>query len=86
MRCSLAEKGNTMKEKLIDLLEAAPGHANNEIYSISEIADHLIANGVTIPVRCKECRYYKEDGEYCGFWGELRHSEHFCDEGVSDNG
>ena len=32
-------------------------------------------------VRCKDCRYYNEDGEYCGNWGECRHPEHFCDEG-----
>lgn len=37
-------------------------------------------------VRCKECRYYNEDGEYCGMWGSCRHPEHFCDEGVKDNG
>jgi hypothetical protein len=35
-------------EKLIELLEEAPGHANTEVYSFAEIADHLIANGVTI--------------------------------------
>lgn len=33
-------------------------------------------------IRCKNCRYYNEDGEYCGNWGECRHPEHFCDEGV----
>lgn len=32
-------------------------------------------------VRCKDCRYYNPDGEYCGFWGEVRHPEHFCGEG-----
>lgn len=37
-------------------------------------------------VRCKTCRYYNEDGEYCGMWGECRHPEHFCDEGVRENG
>lgn len=51
------------------------------------VADHLISNGVTIPVRCKDCRFYNDDGEYCGMWGEVRHPEHFCAEGErEDNG
>lgn len=38
-------------------------------------------------VRCKDCRYYNPDGEYCGFWGECRHPEHYCGEGDrEDNG
>ena len=45
-----------MREKLIELLENAPGQANNEVYSLAEIVDHLIANGVTIPVLCKDCK------------------------------
>jgi hypothetical protein len=32
-------------------------------------------------VRCKDCRYYNPDGEYCGFWGACRHPEHYCEEG-----
>lgn len=42
-----------MREKLIELLKSNP-YANTP-YSI---ADHLIANGVTIPVRCKDCKHY----------------------------
>ena len=39
------------REKLIELME-------QEYYcSIEEMADHLIANGVTIPVRCKDCKH-----------------------------
>ena len=32
------------------------------------MADHLIANGVTIPVRCDECKLYEEpdEGDYLG--------------------
>lgn len=33
-------------------------------------------------VRCKDCRYYSADGDYCGFWGECRHQEHYCGEGL----
>lgn len=35
-------------------------------------------------VRCKKCRHYDEDGEYCGFWGGCRHPEHFCNEGENN--
>ena len=47
------------REKLIELIE--------EVYfcSIEQLADHLIANGVTTPVRCKDCDYYEK--EYRGF-------------------
>lgn len=48
------------------------------------LARHLVGHGVTIPVRCNECHYYIPDGEYCGMWGECRHPEHFCDEGVRE--
>ena len=36
-------------------------------------------------VRCKDCRYYNQDGEYCGFWGGVRHPEHYCGEGDLEN-
>ena len=36
------------REKLIELLDQAPGHANSEIYSLEKIVDYLIANGVTV--------------------------------------
>lgn len=46
------------REKLIELLE----NAESAVYwnssdggFIGKIADHLIANGVTIPIRCKDC-------------------------------
>jgi hypothetical protein len=29
------------------------------------IADHLIENGVVIPVRCGECKHRDEDGDIC---------------------
>lgn len=74
-----------MREKLIKLLQCSPTDIMGN-HGIGALADHLIANGVTIPVRCKECRYYTEYDEYCGFWGECRHPEHFCEEGVSMNG
>lgn len=49
-----------MREKLIELLESTVPKeevaAYGEVYvSTSRVADHLIANCVTIPVRCKDC-------------------------------
>lgn len=32
-------------------------------------------------VRCKECRYYDDSGDYCRIWCGVRHPEHFCGEG-----
>ena len=37
-----------MREKLIELLEEAEGQVNNDVPTLEQIADHLIANGVTI--------------------------------------
>ena len=54
-----------MREKLIELLESVP-HAQRlypDLY-----VDHLIANGVTIPVRCKDCKHHEHYDAllYCG--------------------
>ena len=46
-----------MREKLIELLSEVQYLGGLE----EKIADHLIANGVTIPVRCKECKYRRGD-------------------------
>lgn len=50
-----------MREKLIELLEDicekyAPCEMNT-------VADQLVANGVTIPVRCKDCKYLDMSGD-----------------------
>ena len=39
-----------MREKLIELLITA-----KDLVTLTRQADFLIANGVTIPVRCKDC-------------------------------
>ena len=59
-----------MREKLIELLETAADPLDvavcgEVLVSTSKIADHLIANGVTIPVRCKDCKYYTEEEFRC---------------------
>lgn len=36
-----------------------------KISSINVLADHLIKNGVVIPVRCGDCEHYNSDEGYC---------------------
>ena len=51
-----------MREKIIELLM----QKGFGVEGATIAADHLIANGVTIPVRCKECKYlYDELDDYC---------------------
>lgn len=40
-----------MREKLIELLEEAEGLVNNDEPSLEQIADYLVAHGVTIQDR-----------------------------------
>lgn len=42
-----------MRENLIDLLYEAEGLVNNELPTIEMVADHLIANGVTVQEEAK---------------------------------
>ena len=46
----------TDREKLIKVLQNNPYGQ----YTYEEFADYLISKGVTIPVRCGECRYKDE--------------------------
>ena len=48
-----------MREKLIEILRTSCAVGKDCHKSCIECtADHLIANGVTIPVKCKECKHY----------------------------
>ncbi len=44
-----------MREKLIELLKDTRANAGWHHWGYEESADHLIRNGVIIPVRCKDC-------------------------------
>ena len=71
----------TDREKLIELLESAESAIywnSDDRCFIEKIADYLIANGVTIHVRCKDCDYYEK--RYIGFG----HCNYF-DNGRADN-
>lgn len=80
-----------MREKLIDLIyDALYSHSwdfgdnpNGEA-----MADILIANGVTIPVRCKDCKHWKneingctEDKRFCDIGFYMVHKDGFCSYG-----
>lgn len=95
-----------MREKLIEVLDVI-GSCNAKYCCYCEfaediegcvrrqkeiIADHLIANGVTIPVRCKDCKHYDntEGIQWCHLnskfakWGMDWHSfpeDGFCSYG-----
>lgn len=73
-----------MKEKLIELIQSAVDGCAT--YWARLIADHLIANGVTIPVRCKECIHMKErfNARYCEVWTTFNGmgDEGFCNYGL----
>lgn len=47
-----------MREKLIEFLKGTPDIWMSDTAS-EMLADDLIANGVTIPVRCKDCTHYE---------------------------
>ena len=57
------EKGEQMKNSLADLLKNIPqvNSAKAAVYGLDYVfgcaADYLIENGVTIPVRCKDCEF-----------------------------
>ena len=53
----------TMREKLIEILTSFYG-VDPMYFGVEAqaLADHLIANGVEIPVRCKDCKHCTEIG------------------------
>lgn len=62
-----------MREKLIALLKLSPNcicdlcGEKGRLDEVAEIiADNLIANGVTIPVRCKDCKRWKPGDSFSG--------------------
>ena len=74
-----------VKEKLVELLQSAPADIMGN-HGVGALADHLIANGVTTVVRCKDCIYsYEEFGFiYCTFgpYGDCKvPSQFYCAEG-----
>lgn len=77
-----------MRKKLIELLT----HENSPLFmvfgdNVEGFADYLISNGVTIPVRCKDCQKWqrhtqvdRERGD-CRRYQTTKHETGFCDRG-----
>lgn len=69
-----------MREKLIELLTDDLPHCENPLQFtydeiVERLADHLIANGVTIPVRCKDCKHWQESVDGIHKWCPLMMSK-----------
>jgi len=74
----------TDREKLIELIDywvecVDLTHWYSEELDES-LADYLIANSVTIPVRCGECESYDTEG-FCYWWKECVRDNDFCSYG-----
>ncbi len=75
-----------MREKLIELIAEAKRQWEGGTNNIdARIVDHLIANGVTIPVPCKKCVHAQLDDMgnlWC--WGTMRvFGDYFCANGAT---
>jgi hypothetical protein len=70
------------RKQLIDAINIAVDARTGETLA-ARIADHLIENGVTIPVRCKDCKFCERDhtldgggDEYYYCWhDEMEHGQ-----------
>ena len=87
------------REKLIGLIGDVQDNGTKTTYeerSVTietkgndKIADHLIANGVTIPVRCKDCYYYEKQYPgfgFCKFFGIGMADNDFCSRCIRRDG
>ena len=73
-----------MREKLIEAIKRLPRMFATK-GMIELLADHLIANGAEIPVRCHECTHWKneingctEDKRFCDIGFYMVHKDGFC--------
>ena len=72
----------TEREKLIELIRKADKEDNESLTQdvhYAFMADHLIANGVTIPVRCKDC--WKNGEGMCSYQFKDVPGKDFCGDG-----
>lgn len=55
----------TDRERLIEILRV-PIYPHELADPAEVVADYLLDNGVTIPVRCNDCKWYKPKGGVAG--------------------
>lgn len=76
-----------MREKLIEFVHDARmnAHWHGAKDPIKYMVDMLIANGVTIPVLCGECRHFHHDddrlAQHCRIFGAMTEEDDFCSYG-----
>ncbi len=77
-----------MREKLIESLKRSPacicdlcGEEGALDRVAGVIADNLINDGVTIPVRCGDCKAYDKEVGYCEAMGFTCEMNDFCSYG-----
>lgn len=74
------------REKLLELMCEAKKADTEDAPFCEFLADFLIANGVTIPVRCKDCKtsrkYHQPAGHrYCLHHERRKRDNDFCSRG-----
>ena len=50
--------------------------------SSDDIAECLVANGVTVPVRCENCEHFLMSVDLCRRWESVTDPDGFCHRGV----
>lgn len=71
----------TGKETLLNVLESAESAIywnSSDKGFIEKVADHLIANDVVPVVRCKDCKHWHEETEWCNKHSHFVIDEEFC--------
>lgn len=71
----------TDRERLLHILNV-PIYPHENADPAEVVADYLLDNGVTIPVRCKDCNHWKRCGKdgcgWCAAWEQGRVYNHYC--------
>lgn len=64
MREKLIELLNKVQDMGVTVIPAGMGDTYDHVWN-QKVADHLIANGVTIPVHCKDCKHWSDGVAGC---------------------
>ena len=61
------------------------GHPAAFEISNEEIAEHLVANGAVVPVRCCNCEHFLASVDLCRTWEMVTDADGFCHRGEPKN-